>query len=227
MALSPEAVPLPLPSPEERPGPVAVRRFGIRPYERVWRGMQQKTLEGGCDEFWLLQHEPVYTLGLAVASRRRHSPMPSTIEGIPVIRSDRGGQITYHGPGQMILYVLVDLARLGLGPRRLVGTLEQAVVDLLADFSLTASAGSPGPGIYVEGAKMASLGLRISRGRSFHGLALNVDVDLAPFAAIDPCGFPGLRVTRLSDWIPPPSWGEIENALMQHLSRQLGLRLSS
>ena len=237
MAFSPEAglatgtlpgLPPPFQGPsEERPGLVAVRRLGTLPYDQVWRAMQQKTCRGGRDELWLLQHEPVYTLGLAARSQRRLLPTPSTIGGIPVIRSDRGGQITHHGPGQMILYALLDLARLGLGPRLLVGALEQAVVDLLADFSLTASAGSPGPGIYVEGAKIASLGLRISRGRSFHGLALNVDVDLAPFAAIDPCGFPGLRVTRLSDWISPPAWGEIENALVRHLSRLLGLHPSS
>ena len=222
----------PLPGPpfprlaEERPGLVTVRRLETAPYEQAWRAMQQKTRRGGRHELWLLQHEPVYTLGLAARSQRRHSSLPATIGGIPVIRSDRGGQITHHGPGQMILYALLDLARLGIGPRRLVGALEQAVVDLLADFSLAASAGSPGPGIYVEGAKIASLGLRISRGRSFHGLALNVDVDLAPFAAIDPCGFPGLKVTRLSDWISPPPWDEIENSLVRHLSRQLGLHPS-
>ena len=238
VTLAPEAGPaaalLPRFLPPEMPGEaaekssgfVAVRRFGTLPYGQTWRAMQQQSRRGRRDEFWLLQHEPVYTLGLAAGTRPRHSPLPSKIEGIPVIRSDRGGQITYHGPGQLILYVLVDLARLGFGPRRLVGALEQAVIELLSDFSLTASAGSPGPGIYVEGAKIASLGLRISRGRSLHGLALNVDVDLAPFAAIDPCGFPGLRVTRLSDWMPPPPWSEIEDALTLHLSRRLNLRLS-
>ena len=146
------------------------------------------------DEIWFMQHPPVYTLGLA--GRREHVIAPVTI---PVVHSDRGGQVTYHGPGQLVVYTLLDLRRLGIGPRELVKRLEQAVIGLLAERGVQGARRAGAPGVYVGGAKVAALGLRIRRGFSYHGLALNVDMDLEPFSRIDPCGYPGLAVTRLLD----------------------------
>ena len=147
------------------------------------------------DELWIVEHPPVYTLG--VGARAAHGPRADS--SIPVQRSERGGQVTYHGPGQVVLYTLVDLARRALGVREFVALLEQAVIDLLAEQGVSAARRPGAPGVYVDGAKIAALGLRVSRGRCFHGVALNVDMDLAPFAAIDPCGYPGLRVTQTRD----------------------------
>jgi lipoyl(octanoyl) transferase len=146
------------------------------------------------DEIWLLEHPPVYTLGQA--GRREHLIAET---GIPVVPIDRGGQITYHGPGQVVAYVLVDLRRRGYGIRDLVTRLEQAVIDLLAAQGVAAARLGGAPGVYVDGAKIAALGLRVRHGCTYHGLALNVDMDLAPFAAINPCGYPGMRVTQCRD----------------------------
>jgi lipoyl(octanoyl) transferase len=144
------------------------------------------------DELWLLEHPPVYTLGLAADAAHG----PKVANGIPVVQAERGGEITYHGPGQLVLYTLVDLARRGIKVKQFVAMLEQSVIDLLEGRGER----RPGaPGVYVEGAKVAALGIRVSRGCAFHGLALNVDMDLAPFSAIDPCGYPGLRVTQTRD----------------------------
>lgn len=168
---------------------------GLVPYEsafdemRKFTSMRKPTTP---DELWLLEHPPVYTLGLA--GDARHGP--KIANGIPQVHADRGGEITYHGPGQVVLYALVDLARRGIKVKQFVRMLEQAVIDLLGGRGER----KPGaPGVYVEGAKVAALGIRVSRGCSYHGLALNVDMDLAPFAAIDPCGQPGLRVTQTRD----------------------------
>jgi lipoyl(octanoyl) transferase len=147
------------------------------------------------DELWLLEHPPVYTTG--VAGRPEHLPRAEL--GIPVLKVDRGGQVTWHGPGQIVLYTLLDLRRLGIGVRTLVRLLEEAVIDLLAQADVRAQRREDAPGVYVGDAKVAALGLRISRGCSYHGLSLNVDNDLAPFASIDPCGYPGLAVTRTVD----------------------------
>jgi lipoyl(octanoyl) transferase len=141
------------------------------------------------DELWLVEHPPVYTLGQGAADAR-------PANDIPVVRSDRGGDITYHGPGQVVLYALVDLARRGIKVKRFVWLLEQAAIDLLGS---GAARRAGAPGVYVGGAKVAALGIRVARGRAYHGLSLNVDMDLAPFAAIDPCGYPGLRVTQTRD----------------------------
>ena len=144
------------------------------------------------DELWLLEHPPVYTLGLAADVAHG----PERDNGIPVVQVERGGEITYHGPGQIVLYTLVDLARRGIKVKQFVAMLEQSIIDLLG----SRAERKPGaPGIYVEGAKVAALGIRVSRGSAFHGLALNVDMDLAPFAAINPCGYPGLKVTQTRD----------------------------
>ncbi|HXZ53569.1 MAG TPA: lipoyl(octanoyl) transferase LipB [Burkholderiales bacterium] len=177
---------------------VRLERLGLAPYLPTVEAMRKFSARRGADtpdELWLLEHPPVYTLGLGADPA--HGPRADN--GIAVQRVERGGQVTYHGPGQVVLYALVDIGRRGLGVREFVAMLEQSVIDLLAEHGVRAVRKPGAPGVYVDGAKIAALGLRVSRGRTFHGLALNVDVDLAPFAAIDPCGYPGLRVTRLRD----------------------------
>jgi lipoyl(octanoyl) transferase len=159
------------------------------------------------DELWLLEHPPVYTLGQGAA-------YPGVSNGIPLVKSDRGGDITYHGPGQVVLYALVDLGRRGIRVKQFVGLLEQAVIDLLGGRGER----RPGaPGVYVEGAKVAALGIRVRQGRAYHGLSLNVDMDLAPFRAIDPCGYPGLAVTQLKDLGFADSPDEAGARLARHL----------
>ena len=177
---------------------IVIRRLGQTEYASTWENMKQFTLSRtrtDADQLWLLQHPPVYTLGLA--ARSTHLPRATT--PIPVIKTDRGGQITYHGPGQIVIYTLVDFRRLGIGVRQLVRRLEQSVIDLLAQYGIDANGREQAPGVYVGDAKIAALGLRIRNGCSYHGLSLNVDMDLAPFADIDPCGYPGLRVSQLRD----------------------------
>jgi len=170
-----------------------VRRLGRVEYEPTWRAMQAFTaqrLPDTPDELWLLEHPPVYTQGQAGKPEHLIAATP-----IPVVPIDRGGQITYHGPGQAVVYVLVDLRRRGYGIRELVTRMEQAVIDVLATQGVTAARQSGAPGVYVNGAKIAALGLRVKHGCTYHGLALNVDMDLSPFAAINPCGYPGMAVT--------------------------------
>lgn len=179
-------------------GNLTIQRLGLVDYEPTWQRMKSLTLQRTPDEhdqLWLLQHPPVYTLGLAA----RAAHLPRTQNHIPVVKSDRGGQITYHGPGQIVVYTLVDLRRLGIGVRQFVRRLEQSVIELLKQYGIAANGREQAPGVYVGETKIASLGLRIRNGCSYHGLCLNVDMDLAPFADIDPCGFPGLRVGQLRD----------------------------
>jgi lipoyl(octanoyl) transferase len=174
-----------------------VRHLGLAEYEPTYAAMRQFTTsrqKDTQDELWLLQHPPIYTAG--VACRPEHLPRGSNI---PLARTDRGGQITYHGPGQVVMYTLLDLARRNLKIRQLVSLLEQAVIDTLAQYNVSAQAKITAPGVYVNGAKIAALGLRVRRGGCYHGVALNVDMDLAPFLAIDPCGYPGLAVTQARD----------------------------
>jgi lipoyl(octanoyl) transferase len=176
---------------------VLIKRLGRVDYEPTWRAMQAFTAARGPatpDELWLLEHSPVFTLGQA--GRREHLLRPTEIPLIPI---DRGGQITYHGPGQVVVYVLVDLKRRGYGVRELVQRMEQAVIDLLAESGIGSERRAGAPGVYVGGAKIAALGLRIKHGCSYHGLALNVDMDLAPFSLINPCGYTGLAVTQTRD----------------------------
>jgi lipoyl(octanoyl) transferase len=168
-------------------------------------------------EVWLLEHDPVFTLGQA--GRPEHVLAPGAI---PVVQSDRGGQVTYHGPGQLVAYVLVDLRQAGLGVRSLVQKLEQAVIDLLAGYRIDAERRPGAPGVYVEGAKIAALGLRVRRGCSYHGLSLNVDMDLEPFARINPCGYPGLAVTQLADQGGPCDLERVGSDLLGQLGRTLG-----
>jgi lipoyl(octanoyl) transferase len=177
--------------------PIEIRHLGVRPYQPVYQAMGAFTdarVPGSADEIWVLEHEPVYTLGLG--GKMMHVLDPGAI---PVVRTDRGGQVTYHGPGQLIVYVLLDLNRRNVRVRALVSCLEQAVINCVARAGIGATRVAGAPGVYVEGRKLAALGLRVRRGRSYHGLAVNVDGDLAPFAGINPCGYPGLPVTRLAD----------------------------
>jgi len=174
-----------------------VRRLGLRPYLETWQAMRAFTdarQAATPDELWLLEHPPVFTQGLA--GKPEHVLAPGDI---PVVQTDRGGQITYHGPGQLVAYPLLDLGRLGLGVRTLVCHLEQCVIDLLADHGLEGSRREGAPGVYVEGAKIASIGLKVRKGCTYHGLAFNIAVDLAPFARINPCGFAGQPMLRLVD----------------------------
>lgn len=176
---------------------VIIRRFGLREYPGTHNAMVEFTDRRGpdtADEIWCLEHEPVFTLGLA--GKVEHLLDPGAI---PVHRTDRGGQVTYHGPGQMVVYLLLDLKRLGLSIKQYVGLLEQAVIDFLATFELEAQRRQGMPGVYLDGHKIAALGVRVRKGCCYHGLALNVRMDLSPFRRINPCGYPGLEVTQLAD----------------------------
>jgi lipoyl(octanoyl) transferase len=191
----------------------------LHDYEPLWRDMQQFTETRSSltpDEIWFTEHPPVFTLGLNAS--REHLLTPGDI---PVIQVDRGGQVTYHGPGQLMVYPLIDLKRAGLGVRDLVTGLEQTVVDLLADFDIEAASRKDAPGVYVEGRKVASVGLRVRRGGSYHGMALNIDVDLEPFSRINPCGFSDLEVTDLTALGIGESRTEIQARVQAHLLRHL------
>ena len=199
---------------------VRVLRLGRAEYVPTWRAMQAFTTQRGADsadELWLLEHPPVYTLG--VAGRTEH--LPRIANGIPVVRTDRGGQITYHGPGQVVLYLLLDLRRRGLSVRPLVRIMEQAVIDLLATYGVAAAGRHEAPGVYVDGAKIAALGLRIRNNCCYHGLAFNVDMDLSPFHAIDPCGYPGLAVTQARDLGIADGPEHLGGKLVRHLLDRL------
>jgi len=174
-----------------------VRNLGLQDYEPVWRAMQQFTMQRTADtndEIWFVEHPPVFTQGQA--GKEEHLLSPGEI---PVIQVDRGGQITYHGPGQQVVYFMVDLKRKKLGVRQLVSAIEDIVIDLLASYQIEAAAREDAPGVYVDEQKICSLGLKIKRGCSFHGLALNIDMDKEPFLRINPCGYQGLEITQLSD----------------------------
>lgn len=198
---------------------VRVRRLGRVAYEPTWRKMQEltdaRTAETP-DEVWVLEHDPVFTLGLA--GNREHVLAPGDI---PVVHIDRGGQVTYHGPGQLVVYPLLDLRRRGLGPRDLVSALEQATVDTLAEWDIEAYPRPDAPGVYVDGRKIASIGLRIRRGASYHGIAFNVAMDLEPFSRINPCGFEGLEMTQLSDLGGPADLGAVAEVFVPHFLRRV------
>jgi lipoyl(octanoyl) transferase len=177
--------------------PVRVKQLGLCDYTPVWRDMQAFTLgrsRDTQDQIWLLEHRPVFTLGMN--AKAEHVLAPGDI---PVVAVDRGGQVTYHGPGQLVAYLMLDLRRLDIGVRRLVEILEQSLIDWLAARGVAACARRDAPGVYVDGAKIAALGLRVRGGCSYHGISFNVDMDLEPFSRINPCGYPGLAVTQLRD----------------------------
>jgi lipoyl(octanoyl) transferase len=176
---------------------IIIRRLGRTDYEATWHAMQRFTAERNedtADELWLTEHDAVYTLGL-----NRKDVRLASREDIPLVLVDRGGKIAYHGIGQVVIYLLIDLKRKGLNVRQLVSAMENSIIDLLAEHGIVAKARSDAPGVYVDGSKIASLGLRLKQQCCYHGLALNVDMDLSPFEAIDPCGYKGMQVTQLRD----------------------------
>ena len=200
---------------------LGIRELGQLDYERTWLAMQRFTDERKLvpdtqDEVWLVQHPPVFTQGQA--GKAEHLLLPGDI---PVVKSDRGGQVTYHGPGQLVAYLMLDVRRLGYGVRELVTRMEQCLIDLLASYGVSAAAKADAPGVYVGGAKIASLGLRIRNGCSFHGLALNVDMDLEPFRRINPCGYAGLAMTQLRDHAGPIEFAEVGARLRSQLVKHL------
>lgn len=197
-----------------------VRHLGLVEYEPIWHAMQKFTDERGpstADEIWMVEHPPVFTLGMNAG--REHLLAPGDI---PVVQIDRGGQVTYHGPGQLLIYPLIDVRRHALGVRQLVVALENAVIAYAAQSGITASGRRDAPGVYVEGRKLASIGLRIRRGASYHGMALNVALDLEPFERINVCGYRGLGVTRLADLCGVGDVNDVATALEPHLLRELG-----
>ena len=201
-----------------------IRRLGRVEYEPTWRAMQRFTGERGAatpDEIWFLEHPPVFTLG--VNASRTHLLAPGDI---PVVHVDRGGQVTYHGPGQLVVYPLVDLRRAGLSIRDFVTALERGVIDLAAQFGIGAEGRRSAPGVYVEGRKLASVGVRVRRGGSYHGLAVNVALDLEPFRRINPCGYQGLEMTQLAELGGPRTVSACARALEPHLLRALGYRVT-
>lgn len=205
--------------------PFLVRRLGRVPYGPVWQQMKDfvDAREATTpDEVWLLEHDPVYTLGLA--GDPAHVLMPGDT---PVVKTDRGGQVTWHGPGQLVAYVLLDMQRRELGPRELVRLLEEAAIRVLADYGLVGARRPKAPGVYVDGAKIAALGLRIRRHCSYHGLALNVAPDLAPFRGINPCGYAGLAVTSLAALGVTTTLAEAGARLVEALSAVLALPAAS
>lgn len=203
------------------PAVLGVRELGLVGYPQAWQAMQRFTNQRGpdtSDEIWLLEHPPVFTQGQA--GKAEHLLMPGDI---PVIQADRGGQVTYHGPGQLVAYLLLDVRRSGVGVRELVSRMERSLVELLASYGVEAYAKPDAPGVYVGAAKIASLGLRIRNGRSFHGLALNVDMDLEPFRRINPCGYAGMAMTQLKDVTREPiEFAEVRARLRAQLVTQLG-----
>lgn len=208
-----------LPRPAVRPAPV-VRRLGRTDYVHTWQAMRAFTdarQSDTPDELWLTEHPSVYTLG--VAGRTEH--LPATDNGIPVVRTDRGGQVTWHGPGQIVVYTLIDLKRAGLAIRPLVRLLEAAVIDVLGARGIAARGDAERPGVYVDGAKIAALGLKVRRGATYHGLSFNVDCDPAPFAAIDACGHPGLAVTDARRLGLADSQDTLADALVDRLVARL------
>jgi lipoyl(octanoyl) transferase len=203
----------------KQPANFVIKRLGLVEYTPTWRNMQSFTDrrdEQTMDEIWFLQHPPVYTLGLNGSPEHLLAPAD-----IPVINIDRGGQVTYHGPGQLVVYPLINLRNQQLGVRELVSALEQSVIDLVADYGIEAKPRADAPGVYVDGRKLASLGLRIRRGCSYHGLAFNIDMDLEPFSRINPCGFEDLEVTQLKDLGGPGDLEQVARELEPHLLKHL------
>jgi lipoyl(octanoyl) transferase len=195
---------------------IKVRKKGRQNYVKTWKEMKSFTEQRDAntpDEIWILEHDSVFTQGL---SGKPEHLLKETV--IPVIQSDRGGQITYHGPGQLIIYCLIDIKRLGFGVKKMVSIIEQSIIDLLADYSIKAHKLNGAPGVYVEGSKIAALGLKVKQGRTYHGLSLNIDMDLTPYSLINPCGYSGLNVTQMLNLTDNTLIiSDIQNNLSKHL----------
>ena len=205
------------------PLPALVFELGRQAYTPVWRAMQAFTDARGedtADQLWMVEHDPVFTLGQA--GKPEHVLAPGEI---PVLHVDRGGQVTYHGPGQIVLYPLLDLRRIGIGVREYVCRIEQAIIDTLDEWNIGAERQDGAPGVYVGGAKVAALGIRVRRGCTFHGLSFNIGMDLEPFHRINPCGYQGLQVTSLQDLGGPSGMEAIKPVLLAQIARQFGLTL--
>jgi len=198
-----------------------VVRLGLQDYQTSWQAMSDFTNQrtpDTTDQLWLVEHPPVFTQGQT--GKAEHLLFPGDI---PVVQTDRGGQVTYHGPGQLVAYPLLDLRRLNIGVRELVTRIEQTIVATLAHYGIESAAKPDAPGVYVNGDKIASLGLRVRRGCSFHGLALNVDMDLSPFGRINPCGYQGLAMAQIRELIPnPPRLTQVQDQLVTEFARKLG-----
>ena len=197
-----------------------VRQLGRQPYQPVWQAMQDftdKRDEHTRDELWVLEHEPVFTQGQA--GKAEHILAPGDI---PVVQVDRGGQVTYHGPGQLVVYFLLDIRRRKVGVRQLVNTIEDTIVALMANYGVVAAAKADAPGVYVQGDKLCSLGLRIRKGCSFHGLALNVDMDLSPFARINPCGYAGMQMVQTKSLNGPQDVTDAATQVTQIFAELMG-----
>ncbi len=191
---------------------IIIRDLGMQDYEKTWQNMRDFTdsrTENTIDEIWLLQHPPVFTQGLA--GKPEHILNP---HHIPVVQTDRGGQVTYHGPGQLVLYVLIDLKRKNLHARDLVRKLESTIITLLSQYNITAKAKCEAPGVYVDDAKICSIGLRVRKGASYHGIALNIDMDLTPFSYINPCGYQNMPMTQIKTLAPTASFNAIIKAII-------------
>ncbi|WNC71257.1 lipoyl(octanoyl) transferase LipB [Thalassotalea psychrophila] len=199
--------------------PLVIRQLNSMDYEKVWHAMQDFTDtrdDTVDDELWLVEHPPVFTQGQA--GKEEHLLMPGDI---PVVKVDRGGQVTYHGPGQQVIYFMINLRRRKMGVRELVTLIENGIVNALAQYNIDAAAKPDAPGVYVDGKKIASLGLRVRKGCSFHGLAINVNMDLSPFLRINPCGYAGLEMIQTIDLNGPDNVAEIGNALVEQLQQLL------
>lgn len=202
--------------------PVIIRHLGRVPYEKTWHEMQEFTLarqESTTDEIWLLEHDPVFTQGQA--GKEEHLLAPGDI---PVVKVDRGGQVTYHGPGQLVAYVLLDMTRIGSDVRKLVSALEDSIVSVLKLYGIDSAPRPDAPGVYVAEKKICSLGLRIKKGKSFHGLALNVDMDLSPFLRINPCGYAGMEMTQVADYSSAPEMKTLMEQWVEAFSHTLGMQ---
>lgn len=200
--------------------PLIIRQLGQQPYQPVWSAMQAYTDDRDAqspDELWVLEHDPVFTQGQA--GKAEHLLAPGDI---PVVKVDRGGQVTYHGPGQLVVYFLLDIRRLKIGVRQLVSHIEDTIVALMADYNVTAAARPDAPGVYVNGEKLCSLGLRIRKGCSFHGLALNVNMDLSPFLRINPCGYAGMQMVQTTSLNGPKTVTEAAAKVTRLFAERIG-----
>lgn len=201
---------------------IIIHSLGCQPFAETWQAMQQFTdqrTELTADEIWFCQHPPTFTQGLNGSAQHLH---PAFYKNhIPLIQTDRGGQVTYHGPGQLVCYLLLDLKRLKIGVRALVTLIEQTLITLLAEHNITANARTNAPGVYVSGKKIASLGLKVRKHRTYHGLSLNIDMDMTPFQWITPCGLAHIEMTQVSDWQPQPNFNKLQTRLSELLLEQL------